>query len=142
MLGEGDPRTETVVGDELIFGNTAPGSIHGFKFYDQNGNGIRDAGRTTATGRRVHVDRDRTRAGIHVNRFETTNEGGEFWFTDLWPSTAYTVMEVVPRGFLTRLQSRARLNWKVVKNSFGETVPRCCRRRRSPLWIRFKLRRH
>ncbi len=33
------------------------------------------------------------------------------------------------------------LNWKVVKNSFGETARRCCPRRRSPLWIKFKLRR-
>ena len=34
-----DPRMEEPVGDQLIFGNTVPGSIHGFKFEDINANG-------------------------------------------------------------------------------------------------------
>ena len=58
--------------------------------------------------------------GNQVNRFEATNEGGQFWFTNLWPSTAYTVMEVVPRGFINttpilrtfELQSREELVWR------------------------------
>jgi hypothetical protein len=39
-----DPRMEVVVGDQLIFGNTVLGSVHGFKFDDADGDGIRDAG--------------------------------------------------------------------------------------------------
>ena len=34
-----DPRREVFVGDELMFGNTVPGSIHGFKYEDVDGDG-------------------------------------------------------------------------------------------------------
>ena len=118
-LGDDDPREEIVVGEELVFGNTAPGSIHGFKFNDENGNGHFDEGEPPAVGVVFMLTGVDTR-GNHINRFETTNEGGQFWFTDLWPSDAYTVMEVVPRGFINttpifrtfELQSREELVWR------------------------------
>ena len=47
---EGDIRTEVVVGEDLVFGNTQPGAIHGTKFNDLNGNGIRDAGEPGLAG--------------------------------------------------------------------------------------------
>ena len=49
-LGPGDPRVEVLatmdpssnLGEELIFGNVIPGSIHGFKFLDVDGDGMFD----------------------------------------------------------------------------------------------------
>mgnify|MGYP000093135448 CR=1 FL=1 len=42
MLPPGDPRFEVVLGSPLMFGNTVPGSIHGFKFEDMDGDGAGD----------------------------------------------------------------------------------------------------
>jgi hypothetical protein len=39
MLGTNDPRVEVVLGKPLFFGNTFPGSVHGFKFLDRDGDG-------------------------------------------------------------------------------------------------------
>jgi type VI protein secretion system component Hcp len=42
MLGPNDPQHEVVLGDRLKFGNAFPGSIHGFKFEDRDGDGVYD----------------------------------------------------------------------------------------------------
>ena len=42
-LQQGDPRTEVVVGDDLMFGNTILGSIHGFKCEDADADGAVDS---------------------------------------------------------------------------------------------------
>jgi uncharacterized repeat protein (TIGR01451 family) len=101
----GDPRVEVVVGPPLMFGNTVPGSIHGFKFEDVDGDGVYNdqvdlplsGGEFTLTG----TDGQ----GNVINTTDTTDTNGEFSFTGLLPSvhgtgpaTGYTVSETVPPG--------------------------------------------
>ncbi|MDA1052496.1 MAG: tandem-95 repeat protein [Planctomycetota bacterium] len=91
MLPVGDPRTEIVVGTELMFGNTVLGSIHGYKFEDLNGNGIDDGEPRLA---RVPI----TLSGQGVEtRSELTDDNGEYWFVGLPPGD-YTVRETPPTG--------------------------------------------
>lgn len=104
-----DPQTEVVVGDELIYGNTVPGSLHGFKFYDFDGDGIYEPN----FGDVPMVDVEFTLSGIDglgnpINRSVFTNPNGEFWFVGLPPSvagqgqgTGYTITEIVPIGFVS-----------------------------------------
>ena len=74
--------------ENLDFGNTLPGSIHGFKFEDTDNNGDYDpqvdlplAGvEFTLTGMNAQ--------GNQVDRTASTNAAGEFWFEDLLPSVA------------------------------------------------------
>ena len=80
MLGADDLRREVVVGAELIFGNAFEGSIHGFKFFDRNGNGVRDPGEPGVPGVEiVATASDGTEWVTH------TMENGEFWFEWLTP---------------------------------------------------------
>ncbi len=105
----GDPRREVLVGDQLIFGNAVPGSIHGFKFNDLNLNGVYEPnlGEPPLSG--VEFTLTGTDGlGNPVNQQVVTDANGEFWFTDLLPSvagpggpaTGYTVTETVPQGFV------------------------------------------
>ena len=43
-LPDGSPKSEIVMGDRLMLGNYRLGEIHGEKFEDVNGNGLRDPG--------------------------------------------------------------------------------------------------
>ena len=83
-----DPRIEVVVGDELIFGNTAYGSLHGFKFDDTNGDGVRDAGELPTPGVSFNLSGTDSQGNL-VDRTEVTDINGEFWFTELLPGPNY-----------------------------------------------------
>ena len=102
-----DLQFEVLVGAALMFGNTVPGSIHGFKYEDVDADGIyNDAVDLPLIG----VDFTLTGTdgqGNVVNTTETTDVNGEFWFTGLLasvngvgPATGYTVTETVPAGFV------------------------------------------
>ncbi len=85
--------------DELFFGNFERGSIHGTKFKDVNANGIYEAG---IDSRLLGVTLNLTGTdgmGNPVNRTQTTNANGEFWFENLKPGD-YIVTEVIPTGYL------------------------------------------
>ena len=111
-LDPDDPREEIVVGDQLIFGNTVRGSIHGFKYEDVNGNGIYEPNQGDVPQAGVAFNLTGVDGqGNPVDRVEVTDEFGEFWFRGLWPSvegsvtfpgvdaTGYTLTEIVPLGF-------------------------------------------
>ncbi len=116
MLNPDDPQTEVVVGQQLIYGNTVPGSFHGFKFYDLDGDGIYEPGNGEAPLANVQFNLTGTDGlGNWISRTEFTNPNGEFWFVDLLPSvageglgTGYTITEIVPAGFVSTTAPLAR----------------------------------
>ncbi len=128
QLPTGDPRIEVFVDEALIFGNTVPGSIHGFKFLDDNGNGFYEPNLGEQAQAGVEFQLTGTDGlGNPVNQTETTDGNGQFWFVGLLPSvdgqglgTGYTITEVVPTGFVATtptqrtfdLQSRQELVWQ------------------------------
>ena len=106
-----------VIGPEEVvegvnFGNQpiepAPGSIHGLKWLDRNGNGEQDPGERGLPGVTIYVDLNHngvldveephtvTMEEIPETDFE---EGGRYWLEGLAPGH-YTVREVVPDGFV------------------------------------------
>ncbi|MEZ6063248.1 MAG: Calx-beta domain-containing protein [Planctomycetaceae bacterium] len=119
LLTDARPATEsaTVVvtaGTEINnfdFGNFnegQPGSIHGRKFDDMNGNGVHDAGEAWLNGwtiqlldadgnvvdEQVTMDQDLNNNGT----IESATESGLYWFNDVAPGT-YTVSEIVQDGW-------------------------------------------
>jgi len=92
-------HTGDVLDLDWIFGNYLPGSIHGYKFNDINGNGLDDddprlPGVTiTLTG---DVDGD---GDIDQVSTLTSDPNGEYWFTGLYPGD-YTVAETPPVGWV------------------------------------------
>ena len=99
-LDRSDPQYEIVVGEELMFGNTVRGSIHGFKFEDIDVDGIYDPAI------------DAPLSGVWFELIGTDGKGnpvgplgvpsaanGEFGFTDLVPGI-YTVTEQVAPGWM------------------------------------------
>ena len=95
MSPPSDARVEVVIGADLQFGNYVPGSIHGLKFEDVDGNGVFDP----SVDRRMS-DVSFALAGIdgqgnRVDRTVITDVVGEFSFFDLLPGE-YTVNELVP----------------------------------------------
>jgi Tol biopolymer transport system component len=82
---------------DLNFGNVLPGSIHGYKFEDLNGNGQFDAGEVTVPGVTFTLT-GTTGWGWHLKpRTVVSDEKGQFRFDDLWPGD-YTVTEMLPPG--------------------------------------------
>ena len=113
MLPDGDPRVEVLVGADLMFGNTVYGSIHGYKFEDVDGNGVFDADIDLPLAGVTFTLTGTDGLGNVINvPSQTTNQDGEFWFTDLPPSvagtptpigteaTGYTISEEVRPGFV------------------------------------------
>lgn len=136
-----------VVEDTLLIGNTVPGSIHGFKFEDVNGDGQYDENIDLPLAGVTFLLVGDENSGQAVEREATTDENGEFWITGLNPGD-YTVGEVVPDGFAITtgtsfhftIESRVEFVWRegaamlpaddprreVVVGSelmFGNTVP-------------------
>jgi hypothetical protein len=86
-LGEGALQHE-VLTPSLVWGNYIKGSIHGFKFEDVDGDGVRDEGEGPMAG----VTFELVDVAGTVSE-QVTNADGEFWFVGLAPG-AYTVREV------------------------------------------------
>jgi len=76
--------------ENLFFGNFAqPGEIHGMKFHDQNGDGVKDPGEPGLANWTIQVQ------GSSLPWSTTTDQNGEYWFMGLPPDT-YLVSEVQP----------------------------------------------
>ena len=107
-LSENDPQIEIVVGSELQFGNTEPGSISAFKFEDRDANGSFD---DTVDEPLEGVEFTLTGIdgfGQLIELSSRTDENGRVSFEGLIPSvaseltstTGYTLRETVPDGFV------------------------------------------
>ena len=84
-LGLGDVK------EGVDFGNTTkPGEIHGMKWHDLNGDGVKDSGEP---GLANWVIRIRGRDGF--SQTTTTDANGEYWFMEL-PRGKYVVRELLP----------------------------------------------
>ena len=88
--------------------NPQPGSIHGLKWADTNGNAIQDPNESGLPGVVIYLDlnhngvldaNDRYKVTLQDNPNTAVNESGRYWFHDLTPGR-YTVREVVPDGFV------------------------------------------
>jgi len=93
------PGTHTVglgpgqVADSLNFGNwRPPGSIHGMKWNDLNGDGVKDPGEPGLAGWQINLTGAATDS-------TTTDSLGNYWFMPLPPGT-YTVSEVLQAGWV------------------------------------------
>ncbi len=90
--------------DGYNFGNFIPGSIHGFKFEDMNGDGVYDAGDLPLEGVEFRVQRLGSNGlrlelpGIEISTL--TGPDGEFDFPELIPGV-YELAEVLPEGWLS-----------------------------------------
>jgi len=109
--GQADPlgtgQVQVLIGTPLMFGNTAPGSIHGFKFEDMDGDGVYTPGTDQPLAGVEFALAGTDGQGNDVNLTATTDESGYFEFTGLWPSvdgagpgTGYTITETVPAGYV------------------------------------------
>jgi len=86
-----------------------PASVHGLKWLDENGNGVRDAGEPGLAGVTIYVDLDNN--GVLDDGEPNTvsmaddaattdvDETGMYWLEDLESGTL-TIREVVPAGFV------------------------------------------
>ncbi len=115
---------ETVA--NLDFGNLVPGSIHGFKFEDVDGDGVyNDLVDLPLPGVAIDIIGTDGQGVVGID-WMPTDAYGQFEFTGLMPSvlgggagTGYTVTETVPVGwvattptvFTSDLQSRQELVW-------------------------------
>ncbi|HEV8539175.1 MAG TPA: S8 family serine peptidase, partial [Bacteroidota bacterium] len=79
----------------LDFGNDQPGAIHGMKFNDVNGNGIKDPGDEGLTDWTIQL------SGL-LTTSTMTDSGGTYAFTDL-PAGSYTVSESSKAGWIQTL---------------------------------------
>ena len=86
------PHPNELVDPGLAFGNTFPGSIHGLKFEDLDGDGMRGPDEPPMEGIEIRL------LGSDESRVTSTDANGEFWFTELDPGQSYTVREVRPPG--------------------------------------------
>jgi hypothetical protein len=82
--------------------NIAAGEIHGTKFNDLNGNGIRDGGEPGLQGWTVYLDSDRNGQLDGGEPSTVTDLNGHYVFPDLTEGT-YTVAELVPEGWVQTL---------------------------------------
>ncbi len=99
--------------EELVFGNYIPGSIHGFKAEDLDGNGtatiFNDKGEFVGyepglAGVTIFLSGrsgEYTGEGNNVNLSTTTDANGHFWFEDLRPGTYEVYEKVNPVGYNT-----------------------------------------
>jgi protocatechuate 3,4-dioxygenase beta subunit len=76
--------------DNLDFGNyIVPGEIHGMKFLDQNGDGIKDANEPGLSNWAIQLQ------GNNIFLTTYTDQDGNYWFMDL-PPGSYTLSEIQP----------------------------------------------
>jgi protocatechuate 3,4-dioxygenase beta subunit/sugar lactone lactonase YvrE len=75
-----------------------PGEIHGAKWEDLDGDGVRDAGEPAMAGVVVYLDANRNSQLDAGETQATTDANGNYAFTDLQPGQ-YVVREVLAAGF-------------------------------------------
>ncbi|MCA9166756.1 MAG: VCBS repeat-containing protein [Planctomycetales bacterium] len=81
------------------FGNQPQhGEIHGFKWIDVNGNGVRDPEDVGLLGWTIYLDLNNNGTLDENEPFEITGQRGEYWFMDL-PAGSYRVAEVPQQGW-------------------------------------------
>jgi uncharacterized delta-60 repeat protein/CSLREA domain-containing protein len=108
--GQADPlepgQTRVLIEAPLMFGNAVPGSIHGFKFEDVDGDGVYTEGTDQPLAGVEFTLAGTDGLGNGVDRTDMTDANGFFEFTGLLPSvagagsgTGYTVSETLPAGF-------------------------------------------
>lgn len=75
-----------------------PNEIHGVKFDDSNGNGLRDAGEAGIGGTTIYIDLDRDDIFDDTEPSTVTAADGSYSFTGLTPD-AYVVREIESAGY-------------------------------------------
>jgi hypothetical protein len=101
--------------EDLDFGDFSLGEVRGLKFFDRNGNGVRDAGEEGIPDVEIHLDGtqnidldDNGSLEVHVVTWTCGGANvsdcmgqvvGSYWFTELVPGD-YAVSEVTPDGFV------------------------------------------
>ncbi|MDA1050594.1 MAG: FG-GAP-like repeat-containing protein [Planctomycetota bacterium] len=124
-LGDGDTATVTIhvypvltphvvaVGPGQIvrdvdFGNRALlGEIHGQKFNDLNGDGVKDDGEPGLAGWTIYLDLDSDGIKDVGEPTTTTDENGDYSFSGLEPLTTYAVAELQQSGWERTLPARS-----------------------------------
>ncbi|MCA9041577.1 MAG: hypothetical protein KDA65_14585 [Planctomycetaceae bacterium] len=76
-----------------------PSEIHGVKFEDINGNGIRDAGEPGIEGVTIYIDLDRDDILDPGEPTTLTGPDGSYSFGDL-ETDSYVVREIIPEGYI------------------------------------------
>jgi len=77
---------------------TPLGEIHGSKWNDIDGDGVRDAGELGLQGWTIYLDQNNNGQLDNGELSTVTDANGDYWFTDLAPDT-YTVAEVLLPGW-------------------------------------------
>ena len=91
---------------DIDFGNRRQsGKIHGSKFHDIDGDGVRGPNERGILGWDIYVDSNNNGKYDEGEPLETTNREGEYWFMNLEPGT-YVVREIEADGW-TRTSPRA-----------------------------------
>ena len=80
------------------FGNFEFGAIHGMKFQDTNGNGVKDGDEPALEGWKIKLKNRDTNEKFNMR----TDADGKYWFTDL-PPGRYRVTEKVEKGWIQTL---------------------------------------
>ncbi len=83
----------------IDFGDVNASEIHGTKFNDSNGNGIKDAGEFGIANWTIRLERFDTLTKTFVRRTIQTDANGNFSFKNLVPGV-YTISEVQKPGWL------------------------------------------
>ncbi len=112
-------KQEVLVGMDLVFGNYVKGSIHGFKYRDNDADGVYDPNVDTPWEGLEFLLAGTDGLGNSVTGSGVTNADGEFWFTGLVPGT-YTVTENLPdeavpstdTSWTGKIESRQEYVWK------------------------------
>ncbi|MEM7536066.1 MAG: SdrD B-like domain-containing protein [Chloroflexota bacterium] len=101
--------------------DTRKGQIHGMKFHDVNGNGVKDVGESGLPGWTIVIE---NAVGGVMNA--VTDVNGEYWFMGL-PADTYTLTEVLQPGWIqtfpaTGVHAMSLLNGAVANGvDFGNT---------------------
>ena len=92
--------TQDDLATEINFGNWIefPGEIHGMKFHDLDGNGIRDGGEPGLADWKIYLDQNVNGLWDEGEPFEVTDQDGNYAF-DYLPPGQYIVGEVAMTGW-------------------------------------------